>query len=56
LERKLSGVGPLTRNQFLLRLQVEGCELTIFPDARAIIAGTDDIATARTLYAKYVGN
>ena len=56
LARKLEGVGQLTRNQFLLRLKVEGYELTIFPDARAIISGTDDIAAARAVYAKYVGN
>ena len=30
--------------------------LTIFPDGRAIIGGTDDIAEARTVYARYVGN
>ena len=56
LARRLEGVGQLTRNQFLLQLNVEACELTIFPDGRAIIAGTDDITTARALYAKYVGN
>jgi adenylyltransferase/sulfurtransferase len=56
LARKLEGVGQITRNQFLLRLKVEGYELTIFPDARAIIGGTSDVATARTVYAKYVGN
>ena len=56
LAEKLAGTGQLTRNQFLLRLKVEGYELTIFPDARAIITGTDDIATARAVYAKYVGN
>lgn len=56
LERKLAGVGQLARNQFLLRVRVEGCVLTIFPDARAIISGTDDDVTARLLYAKYVGN
>ena len=49
-------MGQLTRNQFLLRLKVEGYELTIFPDGRAIISGTDDVATARAIYAKYVGN
>ena len=47
LAEKLKGVGQLTRNQFLLRLEVEGYELTIFPDARAIISGTDDMTTAR---------
>jgi len=56
LAQKLAGMGQITRNQFLLRLKVEGFELTIFSDARAIISGTDDITTARTIYAKYVGN
>jgi adenylyltransferase/sulfurtransferase len=55
LAQKLAGVGELSRNQFLLRLKVEGYELTIFADARAIISGTDDIAAARAIYAKYVG-
>jgi adenylyltransferase/sulfurtransferase len=56
LARQLEGVGQINRNQFLLRLKVEGYELTIFPDGRAIIGGTDDVATARTVYAKYVGS
>jgi len=42
-------------NGFLLRLRVDGYEVTVFPDARAIIKGTDDPATARTVYARYVG-
>lgn len=56
LARKLSGVGRVSRNAFLLRLTVDDYILTVFPDGRAIIGGTDDIATARTLYAKYVGS
>ena len=40
---------------FLLRIAVEGCEMSIFPDGRAIIKGTTDPATARALYSKYVG-
>ena len=28
---------------------------TVFRDARSIIRGTDDIATARSLYARYIG-
>jgi adenylyltransferase/sulfurtransferase len=56
LARQLEGLGQVTRNQFLLRLKVDEYELTVFPDGRAIIGGTDDIATARTVYAKYVGN
>ena len=56
LARRLEGVGELNRNAFLLRLKVDSYELTVFPDGRAIIGGTDDVATARTVYAKYVGN
>jgi adenylyltransferase/sulfurtransferase len=56
LARKLAGVGQVTRNQFLLRLKVDQYEMTVFPDARAIVSGTSDVAAARTLYAKYVGN
>jgi adenylyltransferase/sulfurtransferase len=56
LAPRLEAVGRVTRNQFLLRLVVEPFELTLFPDGRAIIHGTDDPATARTVYAKYVGN
>ena len=55
LAARLRGVGRVTQNQFLLRLVVEPYELTIFPDGRAIIGGTDDPATARSLYARYVG-
>jgi adenylyltransferase/sulfurtransferase len=55
LAHRLAGVGQLTRNAFLLRLTVERYELTIFPDGRAIISGTDDVMAARAIYAKYVG-
>jgi adenylyltransferase/sulfurtransferase len=30
-------------------------EVTLFPDGRAIIKGTDDPGVARSLYAKYIG-
>jgi molybdopterin/thiamine biosynthesis adenylyltransferase len=56
LAEKLRGVGRVARNPFLVRLYVDEYVLTLFPDGRAIVGGTDDIATARTLYAKYVGN
>ena len=56
LEEKLSGIGQVERNPFLLRLLVDEYKLTIFPDGRAIIGGTEDISEARTLYAKYVGS
>lgn len=56
LAEKLSAVGQVSRNPFLLRATIDPYVLTIFPDGRAIIAGTDDIGVARTVYAKYVGN
>jgi molybdopterin-synthase adenylyltransferase len=30
--------------------------MTIFPDGRAIVKGTQDIGLARSLYARYVGS
>ena len=55
LAGKLKNVGEIKINEYLLRLKVENYELTVFKDARAIIRGTDDISTARSIYAKYVG-
>jgi adenylyltransferase/sulfurtransferase len=34
---------------------VDGHEMTVFADGRAIIKGTTDLAVARSLYARYVG-
>jgi adenylyltransferase/sulfurtransferase len=56
LARQLESVGRVSHNPFLLRLEVEDYELTVFPDGRAIIGGTDDVAEARTVYAKYIGS
>ena len=55
-ERRLAPLGPVRRNAYLLKFSADGCELTIFPDARAIIQGTEDLARARSLYARYVGS
>ncbi len=56
LAERLREAGNVRVNEYLLRLQTEAYELTIFPDARAIIRGTDDLAQARSLYARFVGN
>lgn len=56
LAQKLAAVGTVTRNPFLLRVAIGDYVLTVFPDGRAIIGGTDDVATARGVYAKYVGS
>lgn len=56
IAEKLRGVGQVTVNPFLLRLEVDGYRISLFPDGRAIISGTDEIAVAKTLYAKYIGS
>ena len=56
LAERLRAVGEVRANEYLIRLSVGAHELTIFRDARAIIRGTDDPATARSLYARYVGS
>lgn len=56
LAKKLSGVGRVTRNAFLLRLAVNDHTLTVFPDGRTIVGGTTDVAEARSLVARYIGS
>ncbi len=56
IAEKLEGVGKVTQNQFLLRFAVDCYVLTVFPDGRTIVAGTDDIAEAKSVHAKYVGS
>lgn len=57
LAPKLKGAGEVSYNQFLLRLTLAGGEqqITLFPDGRAIVKGTDDVSVARGLYSKYIG-
>jgi adenylyltransferase/sulfurtransferase len=55
LSEKLKALGEVKVNDYLVRCNVGDYELTIFQDARSIIRGTDDLTTARSLYAKYVG-
>lgn len=55
LAAKLNRLGAVKQNEYLLRLNVGEYELTVFRDARAIIRGTDDIITARSIYSKYIG-
>lgn len=56
LRARLDGVGKVTSNRFLLRLAVDQYLITVFPDGRAIVGGTEDIAEAKTVYAKYIGS
>ena len=56
LSRRLAAAGEVKLNDYLLRFRTGEFEMTIFQDARSIIRGTDDVATARSLYARFVGN
>lgn len=53
---KLSPLGDVRHNAFMLRFAADGHEFTVFPDGRAIIKGTNDVAKARTLYSQFVGS
>jgi adenylyltransferase/sulfurtransferase len=56
LAERLAEVGTVRVNDYLLRMDVEGVQLTVFADGRTIIKGTDDAVQARALYARYVGS
>lgn len=55
LQERLSILGKVERNRFLLRFYVGEQRLVIFPDGRVLVQGTNDHAVARNLYAKYIG-
>jgi adenylyltransferase/sulfurtransferase len=56
LAERLRLTGEVKFNDYLLRFRTGDFELTVFQDARSIIRGTSEITTARSLYAKYIGN
>jgi len=59
LAERLGEHGNVRINDFLLRADItdgdKQYELSLFPDGRAIVKGTDDTAVARAVYARYVG-
>jgi len=55
LAERLAALGEVEHNAYLLRVAVEGCELALFQDGRAIIQGTSDAGVARSLYTRYIG-
>ena len=52
----LGNLGKVTYNPFMLRFRIHDYGITLFPDGRAIIQGTDNEELARRLYAQYLGN
>ncbi len=56
LRQKLApSVSDIAVNEYMLRFAVDNFEVSVFPDARAIVKGTDDEGVARSVYAKYIG-
>jgi molybdopterin-synthase adenylyltransferase len=55
LAARLSPLGRIQRNRFLLRADIDAWHLTVFGDGRAIIGGTADPAVAKSVYARYIG-
>ena len=53
---RLTPHGTVKHNDFVLKFWRDPYELTIFPDGRAIIKGTNEIAVARSLYARFIGS
>jgi len=56
LKARLERFGPVLANEFLLKCSLDAYELTVFPDGRVIVKGTQDPAVARGLYARYIGS
>ena len=55
LEGKLRSLGAVRYNAHVFQFAAAPYEMTVFPDGRAIIKGTDDPGVARSLYARYIG-
>ena len=56
---RLQSHGSVNVNEFVMRANIDEAsqfEITVFKDGRAIVKGTDDPATARSVYAKYIGS
>jgi len=55
LARKLSPLGAVKYNDYLLKASISPFEITVFQNGRAIIQGTEDAAQAKSVYARYIG-
>lgn len=56
VSERLKGLTEVKQNKFLLQFNVEGFEVTLFTDGRAIVKGTKEAPVAKNIYSKYVGN
>jgi adenylyltransferase/sulfurtransferase len=55
VSERLSALGEVERNEFLVRFRAEGRELVLFDDGRALVRGVTEPTQARAFYATYVG-
>ncbi|MGB9122548.1 MAG: ThiF family adenylyltransferase [Candidatus Angelobacter sp.] len=56
MSARLVAHGTVKHNAFVLKFWRDPYEMTLFPDGRAIIKGTNDASVARSLYARFVGS
>jgi adenylyltransferase/sulfurtransferase len=56
MSARLGNHGTVKHNAFVLKFWRDPYEMTLFPDGRAIIKGTNDTSVARSLYARFVGS
>ena len=55
MQDKLSQLGEVSYNRFLLRFAYKDISITLFPDGRAIIKGVLDTGKAKSIYSEYIG-
>ncbi len=55
LHDKLHALMQVEFNQYLMKCRWADYEMTVFPNGRAIIKGTEDLGQAKSIYAKYIG-
>lgn len=55
ISERLSRAGDVDFNPYIMRIRVPNYEISLFPDGRSIIKGTEDFGEARAVYARYIG-
>jgi len=53
---KLRALGRVEQSPHLVRCELQGLQLTVFGDGRAIVQGTTSAEQARSLYARVIGS
>jgi adenylyltransferase/sulfurtransferase len=59
LAERLGRVGSVQRSPYFIKCALAepaGVVLTVFPDSRALVQGVNDLARAKSIYARFVGS